>query len=356
VVINLQPGRTMAERELAGVRHLVSSSVPGLASDSVTVLDGRGALLSSDSAWDSPEASYQRKLEREFEQRIVTLLEPVVGPGAVIAKVTALIDHSQVNQNSEVFDPDQVALRSERTASGNTASQQNQPNGVAGAQANLPLQPPAQGAAPTQQANTQTNDLTRNYEITKTTTQTAVRLPRLSKISVAVIVDGVDGKARAQEEVLRLGELARKAVGFDDTRGDQFEITSQAFGKSTDVVEAPVPEKVASWIPVAAGVGVLAAMLLLFAFGRRAAKAREAQKELLVLQPGVTVSALELQQNALDGILPEQKKAPQPLLVDPLADLRDKAKALVREDPERAVMLMRAWLSADLEKGTTHHG
>jgi flagellar biosynthesis/type III secretory pathway M-ring protein FliF/YscJ len=97
-------------------------------------------------------------------------------------------------------------------------------------------------------------------------------------------------------------------------------------------------------------------MQLLFAFGRRAAKAREERKELLVLQPGVTVSALEKQQNALDGILPEQKKAPQPLLVDPLADLRDKAKALVREDPERAVMLMRAWLSADLEKGTTHHG
>lgn len=357
VVVVLQPGRTLAERELAGVRHLVSSSVPGLASDAVTVIDGRGALLSSDSAWDSPEASYQRKLEREFEQRIVTLLEPVVGTGAVIAKVTANVDNSTVNQSSEVFDPDQVALRSERTTSGNTSNQQNQPNGVAGAQANVPLQPAATGAAPTQQANSQTNDLTRNYEITKTTTQTAVRMPRLTKLSVAVIVDGLDGKPRAADEVQRLGDLARKAVGFDDGRGDQFEITSQAFGKSTDVVEAPKPEQVAAWVYVAAGLGVLAVVILAFVLSRRASQAKElAARDQLILQPGVTVSALEEKQNAIDGVLPEPKKIPQPVLIDPLADLREKAKALVREDPERAVMLMRAWLSADLEKGTIDNG
>lgn len=355
VVVMLQPGRTLAERELAGIRHLVASAVPGLASDAVTILDGRGALLLADTTWDSPEASYQRKLERELEQRVVTLLEPVVGAGAVVAKVTALVDHSTVNQNSEVFDPDQVALRSERTTSGNSNNQQNNPAGVAGAQANIPLQPQPAAQGPTQQSSSQTSDLTRNFEITKTTTQTAVRLPRLTKISVAVIVDGVDGKPRAAEEVQRLGDLARKAVGFDDARGDQFEITSQAFGHSADVAEAPAPEKVATWVYVAAGLGVLAVAALAFFLSRRAKRAEEEKKQ-LILQPGVTVSALEAEQNALDGVLVEAKKPPQPVLVDPLADLREKARALVREDPERAVMLMRAWLSADLEKGTIEHG
>lgn len=356
VVVMLQPGRTLGERELAGIRHLVSSSTPGLPSDAVTVMDGRGALLSSDSAWDSPEASYQRKLEREFEQRIVTLLEPVVGAGAVIAKVTAAVDSSEVKQNAEVFDPDQVALRSERTTSGNSSNQTTSPAGVAGAQANIPLQPTPQPQGPTQQGNSQTSDATRNFEITKTTTQTVAKLPRLTKLSVAVIVDGAEGKPRTPEEVARLGDLARKAVGYDELRGDQFELTSQPFGRSTDVAEAPVvAAAVAPWVYAAVATGVLALGALAFFLSRRAAQRREDErKQQLVLQPGVTVGVLEEKQNAIDGILPEPKKAPQPVLVDPLADIREKAKALVREDPERAVMLMRAWLAADLEK--EHHG
>ncbi|MDP1824560.1 MAG: flagellar basal-body MS-ring/collar protein FliF [Archangium sp.] len=356
VVVVLQPGRTLGDRELAGIRHLVSSSTPGLAADAVTVMDGRGAVLSADSAWDAPEASYQRKLEHAFEQQIITLLEPVVGAGAVIAKVTATVDNSTVNQNSEVFDPDQVALRSERTASGNTSNQTNTPAGVAGAQANVPLapQPPQQG--PTQQGNSQTSDLTKNFEITKTTTQTQVRHPRLTKISVAVIVDGADGKARTPEEVTKLGELARKAVGFDDARGDQFEITSQLFGRSAEVPEVkPVAATVAAWVYGAVAGGVLLLAALAFFLSRRASNAK-GKLQTLVLKPGETVSQLEARQAAVDGIVTAVKKEEPPLLVDPLADLKDRARALVREDPERALMLVRAWLSSDLEKGTEHHG
>ena len=350
VVVVLQPGRTLAERELAGIRHLVSSSTPGLPSDAVTVMDGRGAVLSADSAWDGPEASYQRKLEREYEQRIVTLLEPVVGLGAVIAKVTATVDNSTVTQNSDVFDPDQVALRSERTTSGNTSNQTTNPAGVAGAQANVPLAPQQQPQSPTQQGSSQNNDLTRNFEITKTTTQTVAKLPRLTKISVAVIVDGADGKPRPTEEVTKLGDLARKAVGFDDARGDQFEINSQAFGRSTDVPEVKPVAVTAAWVYGAIAGGVLLLAALAFFLARRATKSKELSQQ-LVLQPGSTVGSLEAKQNAIDGIVTEIKKPVQPLLIDPLADLREKARQLVREDPERAVMLVRAWLSADLEKG-----
>ncbi|MCA2978243.1 MAG: flagellar M-ring protein FliF, partial [Myxococcaceae bacterium] len=245
VVVMMQPGRTLGERELAGVRHLVSSAVPGLAPDVVTVIDGRGALLSSDSAWDAPEASYQRKLERDFEQRIVTLLEPVVGAGAVVARVTATIDATQVNQNSEVFDPDSVVLRSERKVTQSSSTQQTNgavATGVAGAQANVPLQPTSPGGSPSSQGQQNNQDELKNFEISKTTTQTVVKVPRLQRLSVAVIVDGVDGKPRDAGEVARLGELARKAIGYDEARGDAFEINSQAFGKSDAPTLAAEPE------------------------------------------------------------------------------------------------------------------
>ncbi len=346
VVAMLQPGRNLSERELSGIRHLVSSAVPGLSPDGVTVLDGRGAVLSSDSDWDSPEASYQRKLEREYEQRIVTLLEPVVGAGSVIAKVTAAVDHSHVSQNAEVFDPDQVALRSERRTSGSASNQSNSPAGVAGAQANIPLQPQPPAAAPTTQGNTTNQDEVKNFEITKTTTQTVARLPRLQKLSVAVIVDGVEGKARASEEVARLGDLARKAVGYDEVRGDQFEITSQIFGKSTDA-EAKPATGLPVWAWAAMAAGVLAAAGVAFALRR---KPQRTQGTELVLQPGATVADIEAKAKEIEAKEPEPVAPPPPKLVDPIADLRVKARAFIQSDPDRALILVRAWLTDDIEK------
>lgn len=380
VVVMLQPGRTLGERELAGIRHLVSSSTPGLPADAVAVLDGRGAVLSGDSGWDSPEASYQRKMEREFEQRIVSLLEPVVGAGSIIARVTANVDTSQVNQNSEVFDPDQVALRSERTTSTNSNNQQVQAQGISGAQANIPLQPQTTATGPSTTNTQNSADATKNYEVTKTTTQTIARLPRLTKLSVAIVVDGIDGKPRAADEVARLGELARKAVGFDEARGDQFEITSQAFGKSTDVVEPAVVAAVTpTWVYGAVGGGVLLVLIALAAMmlRGRSKKAEALAAQQLVLQPGQTVASLEARQNALDGVVtnveslqmgPDGKPLPvgangkalpapeKPMIVDPLSDVKEKARAMVRADPDRALMLVRAWLSADLEKQVETNG
>lgn len=351
VVVTLQPGRSLGDRELSGIRHLVSSSVPGLPPDLVTIIDGRGAVLTSDSAWDSPEASYQRRLERDFEQRIVTLLEPVVGQGAVIARVTATVDSTTVNQNSEVFDPDAVALRSERRVTQSSSSQQTTQAGVAGAQANVPLQPPAPAPSPTSQGNQNNQDEVKNFEISKTTTNTVARLPRLQKLSVAVIVDGADGKARDVAEVTRLGELARKAVGYDEARGDAFEITSQVFGKSTDAPEvAPPPPTLPVWAWGAIGAGVLAVLAVVVALSRRRSTPVAAE---LVLKPGQKVSDLEATAAAIDGTARPASELPAPeppVLVDPLADLKDRARAMVRADRERALVLIRAWLSADLEK------
>jgi flagellar M-ring protein FliF len=371
VVVVTQPGRSLGERELAGVRHLVSSAVPGLAPEGVTVLDGRGAVLSADSAWDSPEASYQRKLEREYEQRIVTLLEPVVGAGSVIAKVTASVDHSQVNQNSEVFDPEQVALRSERKVSGSSSNQTNGPQGVTGAQANVPLQPQPQPQGPVEQGNTSNQDELKNFEITKTTTQTVARLPRLQKLSLAVIVDGVDGKPRSLEDITRLGELARKAVGYDEVRGDQFEITSQVFGRSPEPEAKPLP-LLPPWILGAIGAGLLAAIGVAFALRSRNKKV--APQSDLVLQPGATVSAIEAKAreaanapNAANAsstlapgtnpTIPQLPKVELPLLPDPLLEIRERAKLLLRNDQTHALGLIQAWLKSDAESpGESDHG
>src|SRR5512142_2218151 len=113
VVVSLQPGRTLGDRELAGIRHLVASAVPGLAPGGVSVLDGRGQVLTSDGPMGEA-MGYQRHLEKDLEQRVVDLLEQAVGAGAVTARITAQVDANEVQSSAQVIDPDSATVRSER--------------------------------------------------------------------------------------------------------------------------------------------------------------------------------------------------------------------------------------------------
>jgi flagellar M-ring protein FliF len=340
VVTVLQPGTTLQERELGGIRHLVASAVPGLDPSGVTILDGRGAVLAGDAQWESSELGYQRKLERDLEQRVVTLLEPIVGAGAVVARVTATMDNAQVQTTAETVDPDSTALKSERHVSAAQNNQTSQPAGVAGAAANVPLQPAAQAPASTTSGNSNSADDTRNFDVSKTTTTTISKLPRLQRLSVAIVVDGIGGKPRETAEVERLGALARKAVGFDENRGDQLEISSSAFGKVADVVDFKATGEVPWWrVYIPHFLGLIALMLVIgavFLMRKRPASSQ------LLLRPGATVAQLESGGTPSAEVITVSTQAGgQP------PTMRDRARILAGTDPTRTAMLVRAWLNAD---------
>src|SRR5919198_766698 len=132
VVVNLQPGRALDEREISGIRHLVASAVPGLATAAVTLVDGKGNVLSAETPWGEANA-WQRKLERDLEARVVELLEHAVGAGAVVARATANVDASEVSTSAETVDPDATVLRSERRVTQQQQQDATGPGGIAGA-------------------------------------------------------------------------------------------------------------------------------------------------------------------------------------------------------------------------------
>lgn len=349
VVLNLQPGRTLDERELAGVRHLVASAVPGLAPNSVTIVDGRGSVLAAESTWGEEVGSYQRKLERDLEQRIVGILEPAVGVGEVVARVTASVDSSEVNTLSDVVDPEATVLRNERTVAQNQNQDSTGRSGIAGAAANQPLTPQASGSPGGNKSSSSSQEETRNYEISKTTTKTVTRTPRLQRISVAILVDGVGGKPRDDAEVARLGVLARSAVGINSARGDVFSISSAVFSRSTE--EASVAAPPSNTIPKtylygAAGLGALVILVLGVLLARRG---RAEAVDTTLLRPGAKVA--ELENPPAEPKATEQPKLeePAPAPVDPALAFRDRARELAKADPVRAAHLLRAWIASDGE-------
>jgi flagellar M-ring protein FliF len=357
VVLGLQPGRRLEEREIAGVRHLVASAVPGLSPSMVTVVDGRGTILAADSAWNEAQG-WQKHLETDLERRVVDILEQAVGTGAVVARVTANVDASEISTQSEQVDPDATAVKSERRVSSNQSQDSSSTQGVAGAAANQPTPPPQVAQGPINRGTSSSQDEVKNYEVSHTTTRTVTKVPRLRRLSVAVLLDGVEGKARPDAEVARLGELAKRAVGFDAARGDVLDISSAPFARSAEAAAeaaganaspAALPR---SWILAGGGVAALLLLALLAlvarsALHRRAEPAPSYAGAQRLPAPGPGAGAFPPAPSSTTGALPASS-------FDPAGAVRDRARALAEHDPSRAANILKGWMQNDASAGSSH--
>lgn len=247
VVLKMKSGRSLRENEVQGVVHLVASSIEGMEADHVTVLDSRGKVLNkgsgaSDSAAKATSVMQetQRTYEKNVEERIQSLLDPVVGPGKTVARVSATFDFKQVERVEEKFDPETIAVRSEQRTEEKGAST-TASAGVPGVQSNLGKTAPTGGSSTGGGAK---NDETLNYEVSRSTSKIIEPVGALSKISVAVLVDGKyelpaavkDGQTakpkytpRSPDELQKIETLVKSAVGFNTERGDQLAIQNIPF-------------------------------------------------------------------------------------------------------------------------------
>jgi len=264
VVLKLYSGRSLDKSQVASIVHLVAASVPELEASKVTVVDQKGTMLSTD--MDTREMmltanqfEYTRTLENHYRKRVVDILVPFLGEENISAQVTAEVDFTMTEQTAERFNPDLPALRSEQV--NEESSKLSSTQGVPGAISN---QPPAAGTAP-QTAGGQagaegaepaplnsSKRATRNYELDKTISHTRLSASNLKRLSVAVVVDNVvttadDGtvssRERTPEEVSRISELVKEAIGYSAQRGDSIRVVNAAF-------QIPVPPESLPEIPI----------------------------------------------------------------------------------------------------------
>lgn len=250
VVLKMKSARNLRESEVQGVIHLVASSIEGMDPEAVTVLDSRGKVLSKTENSDpngkmtTAMLEMQRNYEKAVEERIQSLLDKAVGTGKSVARVNAVFDFKQVEKFEERYDPEATVVRSEqRTEEKNGAA--SNASGIPGVQSNTGkagLTPPApvlnQGSK---------SDETMNYEISRTTARITEPVGTLTKISLAIMVDGkyqgtagAEGAAkpkyipRTPEELQKIESLAKSAIGFNGERGDQITVANIPFQDSAD--------------------------------------------------------------------------------------------------------------------------
>lgn len=245
VVLRLKSSRPMPAADVQGIAGLVASSVDGLRTEAVTILDSEGQRISRTvgDEVDGVRFDRQQQVEHDLANRLVALLEPVVGIGRVRANVSATLSAESQNETEEVWDPNTV-VRSRQTSF--EADGRSTISGVAGSRGNLPPDPasPTPTPQPTATAaggNNRTSEVT-NYEISKVTRQRVTPPGQLARLTVAVLVDdariatvNADGEEeittapRSPDDLQQLQQLVASAVGFDAARGDQITVENIAF-------------------------------------------------------------------------------------------------------------------------------
>jgi flagellar M-ring protein FliF len=282
VLINLHPGRVLDPGQVQSIIHLVSSSVPELSPNDVTVVDQAGNLLTNNSdnqtarGLNSSQLDYIRLMENYYAERIEAIVSPIVGSGNVKAEVRADLDFSESESTSESYKPnpnlDSQSIRSQQTVE-DINNGGNQAQGVPGALTN---QPPGPAAAPVNAepgANAGPNvgpgggpgntssrrESTINFELDKTIRHIKEPLGRIKRLSVAVVVNYRAASTDAEglptkpapltpAELEQINNLVRESMGFNQQRGDSINVVNAAFTETKPDLDTPLwkdPDNVA---------------------------------------------------------------------------------------------------------------
>ena len=367
VMLTLHPGRTLDRTQIAGIVHLVSSSVPEMSPKAVSVLDQTGALISGPEAnagtgLDAKQLQYVAQIEQGYSKRILALLEPVVGRENLRATVTANVDFSQTEATFEEFKPNQGAdvattVRSQQTTvvSGGTPAQ---PSGVPGAASNQPPLPatgPLTGPAQPQQAardgggsSTSRRDAVTNYEVDKTVRVTRNATGTVKRLSAAVVVNDrtvTDARGKTKqvplstEELAKLTALVQESIGFSAERGDSVKVINAPFQVDTvETVELPwwKQPQVLDMLRAGAVPAALAFVGLLVFLGM----VRPPMKALLAPPPPPQPGS------QLDAVVGDDEVLPAIQAPRTMHQLED-ARTLAKQNPAAVASIVRGWVSGE---------
>lgn len=381
VVLDIGRGGRIAPDGIQAIQNLVAAAVPGLRPQNISIVDTRGDVLAKPGDPDSPDgqANSLEKFRHAEEQRLAQAAEeiliPTLGSGHVRARAAVTINTDEIRETEENYDPNQQVLRSQQTTSDKSVNTEATPNTTVAN--NLP------NANANQNNRTGSNDdreeETDNYEIGKRVRVISQTRPRVSRISLAVLVDGTYSKDKAGNEVWkpldtaeveRLTALVRTAVGYDKSRGDEVNVVSMrfmaepegAFGaESSSLFTRDTLIYVAEWV-----VPILLAIGAIFLAIRPILRRGKALPELLATTPLETLPGTSPGAATAVGQIPGQ---PGPALaavegtVDDTVSIEGiegklqmeaitKVSDRIEQSPRETIFIIRNWLAApDIKKG-----
>lgn len=371
VVVSLYAGRSLEPEQVAGIVHLVSSSVPQLSPANVSIIDQDGKLLAPSAeknrlvGLDAGQLAYVRDTEKRYLERLDHLLSALVGKDNYRAQLAAEIDFSQLEQVEEIYQPNpapRTAIRSQQTQESGSGSPPAV--GVPGALTNQPpvpataplTTPPVAGAAGGAAGGNYSRSATINYELDKTVRHLRATPGSIKRLSVAIVVNhrpgppGKDGKPGKEappsaEELKRIEDLAKQAVGFDANRGDTITVAAAPLAaQEAEVVAEPPLWKDPAALGMVKEMGqYLILALVAFFLWRKLIKP-------LLDMAHVTVERAEAEEKAATAAVEEGEAMPHGQAATPVKTFEERlkeARELAQKEPKLVAELVKEWMGAN---------
>ena len=268
VVVSPHPGRAVSASQVQAIVHLVSSSVPYLTADHVTVVDNVGKLLTESASelklgLTAAQTQHKQQLEEVYRNRIIQILAPMVGEANVRSQVNLTLDFTQIESTTEDYDTRDKGPKTRSEVLAEDRGVKLNAEGVPGALSN---RPPAQATMETdtrvdpskgqsESGQTLSSRQTRNYEIDRTIRRISNATGGVQRVSVAVVInerptpaskdgDKKEGQAPTTvnytpQELERMQELVRSVVGFQSNRGDVVSVVPARFEPAENLDTIP---------------------------------------------------------------------------------------------------------------------
>ncbi|HEC7758625.1 TPA: flagellar basal-body MS-ring/collar protein FliF [Salmonella enterica subsp. enterica serovar Muenchen] len=273
VTLVLHNGRTLDEGQVNAIRYMIAGAVPGLSDERVTIVDQSGHLLTHNGEQETQisQLKYISNVENDYQNRIQTILAPIVGIKNVRTQVTAQIDFTQNEQTVEHYQPnstpEKMAIRSRRS---NRSEQGGKPSvgGVPGSLSNQPSTPASVSMTshPLKHADADKKNInnvnfsnknvasepfnflqdeTTNYELDRTLKHIKESTGSVKRLSVAVVINylpGEKGKKNplTKEQITQVTNLVKETMGYSAQRGDTLNIVNTPFTNVDDEVVIPL--------------------------------------------------------------------------------------------------------------------
>jgi len=236
-VISLKPGVFLTQKQIIGVKNFIASAVSNLKIENINLIDQDGALLEESEDESNNKKSvvqdkYKKRLEQDYENKIIALLEPFVGFGRVVARVTLSLDYVNKRVQEEIYDPEGT-IRSSQTNENISSSEggAKEKGGIPGVQSNIENTGDEENNGNIKSSNESSKNIL-NFEISKKVIdQKDNAYSSIKRVTAAVTFDSsvlkdVESK---DEFLLSIVSLVEDTIGFDEQRGDKVTVRDFKF-------------------------------------------------------------------------------------------------------------------------------
>ena len=236
-VISLKPGIFLTRKQINGIKNFIASAVSSLNTEDINLIDQNGALLEeneddSNNKKSFAQDKYKKKLEKDFENKIISLLEPVIGFEKVVARVSLNLTYINRRIQEEIYNPEGT-IRSSQTnemINSSTGSLANK-GGVPGVQSNIE-DPTENESSNLVKSNTESTKNIVNYEISKKVIDEKYNsYSNINRVTTAVTFDSTVLKdvENKDEFLASITSIVEEAVSYDKKRGDKVTVRNFKF-------------------------------------------------------------------------------------------------------------------------------